>query len=429
LIFFLSYFSSACVPRVLHSRSSILDPRSFLIGLLLTGWLATSLRADEPPATRQVQVVDSAGSVRNGFLKELGASLVTLTSSEQFRLKTRDLVLMKFKDRTSSLAPDAPLVTLSAGDVLAVRPESIDDESLIGRWARFPEWPLCKVPLETVRGAILEPPSGAAARARLLDRVFDFQEPRDSIILRNGDLLAGEFLSLDEKAVQFETSLGKSAVERTGILAMIFNPALASREPVPGEMALVSLVDGSRFRAKDLKFSAPDRLSMKAQFGAQLDLPLTAVESLRFLGGCATYLSDITPVEYKFDPFLDLEWPLHRDRGVAGGFLSLGRVEYPKGLGMHSRSAVTYRLDGKFRRFHATIGIDDSAAGRGSVVFAISLDGKTACKSDVLTGTSSAVTIDRLDVTGAKLMTLSADFATDGDILDHADWCDALLIR
>ena len=97
--------------------------------------------------------------------------------------------------------------------------------------------------------------------------------------------------------------------------------------------------------------------------------------------------------------------------------------------GVHSRSTVTYRLAGKFRRFQATIGIDDSAAGRGSVVFEVLLDGKTAYKSDVLTGTSPPVAIDRLDVTGKKIMTLSVDYATDGDILDHADWCDALLIK
>jgi hypothetical protein len=90
---------------------------------------------------------------------------------------------------------------------------------------------------------------------------------------------------------------------------------------------------------------------------------------------------------------------------------------------------MTYRLAGKFRRFHATIGIDDSAAGRGSVIFEVLLDGKIAYKSDVLTGASPPVTIERLDVTGAKIMTLSVDYATDGDILDHADWCDALLIK
>src|SRR5204862_6332141 len=133
--------------------------------------------------------------------------------------------------------------------------------------------------------------------------------------------------------LQLATPLGKSAVERAGIVAMIFNPALASKDSLPGEGALVSLVDGSRFRAKDLKFGLPDQFSMKTQFGVQLELPLLAIESLRFLGGCATYLSDVAPVEYKFEPFFDLEWPLRRDRSVAGGFLPLRGVEFPKGLG------------------------------------------------------------------------------------------------
>jgi hypothetical protein len=168
---------------------------------------------------------------------------------------------------------------------------------------------------------------------------------------------------------------------------------------------------------------------MRAWFGAQLEIPLIAVESVRFLGGCATYLSDIAPVSYDFEPFFDLAWPVRRDRSVDGGFLTLRRVEYPKGLGVHSRSTLTYRLDGKFRRFQATIGVDDSAAGNGSVVFVVLLDGRAAYTSEVLTGTSAPVAIERLDVTGAKIMTLRVDYATEGDILDHADWCDALLIK
>jgi hypothetical protein len=420
------------VAIILRPRSSILDPRSSLIRLVLVGagtLFAPTLPADELPATRQVQVIDGAGNIRHGSLSALKSGLLTLATPEQLRLSTKDLVLMKVKDRTSILAPEDPLVILSAGDVLAVRPDTIDDESLIGRWARFPAWPAIKIPLEMVRGIILEPPAGAAARGRLFDRLFEFDEPHDAVILRNGDVLAGEFSSLDEQNLQLETPLGKSAIEHAGILALIFNPTVASQETLTGEGALVSLVDGSRFRVKDLKFSAPDQLSMRTQFGAQLELPLSAVESLRFLGGCATYLSDFAPVEYKFEPYFDLDWPLRRDRSVSGGFLTMRRVEYPKGLGVHSRSTVTYRLAGKFRRFQATIGIDDSAAGRGSVVFEVLLDGKTAYKSDVLTGTSPAVAIERLDVTGAKIMTLSVDYATDGDILDHADWCDALLIK
>ena len=126
-----------------------------------------TLPADELPAMRQVQVTDSAGNLRQGTLSALGSGLLTLANSEQLRLATRDLILMKVKDRMSVLAPEDPLVILAGGDVLALRPENIDDESLIGRWARFQASPTCKIPLETVRGVILEPPTGAAARARL----------------------------------------------------------------------------------------------------------------------------------------------------------------------------------------------------------------------------------------------------------------------
>ena len=214
-------------------------------------------------------MTDSAGNIRQGTLSELKSGRLTLTTPEQLRLSTRDLVLMKVKDRTSVLAPEDPLVILAGGDVLAVRPENIDDESLIGRWAQFPTWPACKIPLETVRGVILEPPTGAAARARLFDQMLDYGEPHDSVILKNGDMLTGEFSGLDEKNLLLETLSGKSAIERAGIRAMIFNPALTSNEPLAGEGVLVSLVDGSRFPRKDLKLVVPDQLSLKARFAAR----------------------------------------------------------------------------------------------------------------------------------------------------------------
>src|SRR5207247_2044811 len=157
---------------------------------------------------------------------------------------------------------------------------------------------------------------------------------------------AGELAALDEKQLHLTTPQEKAAVDRAGALAVILNPTLASGEALKGEGVLVSLVDGSRFRALDLKLVALERLTMRTLFGTELSIPLSAVESLRFLGGSAVYLSDLAPVEYKFEPFLTLDWPLRADHNVTGGFLRLRGVEFPKGLGVHSRNSVTYRLDG-----------------------------------------------------------------------------------
>jgi hypothetical protein len=388
---------------------------------------APRLPADEGTA-RNVVVTDYEGKVRTGVLTELGSGQLALGTIEQVRLKTRNLVSLKIKDRTSAFAVTDPLVILG-GDILALHPEAIDDEAMTARWVRFPSWPAVKLPLESVRGLILHRPAGGPTGARLLNQVLDYRDPQDTIVMANGDTLSGEFAGLDEKRLVLETPLGKSPIDRSGIRAVIFNPTLTNTESLKGEGALISLIDGSRFRARDLRFGPLDRLSLRTLFGIELELPLSTVESMRFLGGCATYLSDLAPAEYKFEPFLKLDWPLRIDRNVSGGFLTLRGAEYPKGIGVHSRSSVTYRLDGKFRWFHAVLGIDDDTAGKGSVVFEVLADGKRTYKSDVLTGTSAAATLERLDVSGVKLLTLRVDYATQGDIQDHANWCDAVLIR
>ncbi|MBI3862672.1 MAG: NPCBM/NEW2 domain-containing protein [Planctomycetia bacterium] len=374
-------------------------------------------------------MTEGDGKIKAGTLTELGSGQLGLGMPDPAQFKTRNLVLLNFKERTSTLGPNDPLVVLSGGDRLALIPESIDDEALTGRWARAPARQAIRVPLESVRGIIFDRPSHAAGFSRLLDLLLDGGESHDTVVLGNGDVLQGEFGGLNEKELTLSTPAGRSSIDRQGLRAVIFNPTLTNSEPLRGEGALVSLTDGSRFRARDLKFAPRDQLSLRPQFGGELSIPLSDVASVRFLEGCATYLSDLPPADYKFEPFFDVEWPLRRDRSVAGGYLKLRGAEFPKGLGVHSRSAVTYRLDGKFRRLHAIVGIDDSASGKGSAIFEVLLDGKVAYRSDVLTGASPAAKIDILNLAGAKTLTLRVDFAGDGDIQDHADWCDALVVK
>lgn len=404
-------------------------PGAWVPFLALLIALAPSQLTAADPAGRTASLIDSEGKVHSGPLVALSVGQLTLGTTEPLKFKTKNLISLKFKDRSSAIGPGVPLVILGRSEILALHPDAVDDESVTGTWARFSEWPAVKIPLENVRGIILTRPAGATLGPRLLNRIFDYDAAQDAVLLGNGDTLAGEFGSLNEQSLALETPFGKSAINRPGVQAIVFNATLAGETQLRGEGALLSLVDGSRFIVRDVKLAEADRLSVRAQFGAHLEIPLTAVDSLRFLGGCAEYLSDLPPAEYKFEPYFELDWPLVRDRSVSGSFLMLRGVEYPKGLGLHSRSTVTWRLDGKYRRLRATLGIDDAAGGKGSAVFEVLLDGKPAFRSDVLTGTSPAAALERIDLTGVKLLTLRVDYATEGDIGDHADWCDAVLVK
>ena len=78
------------------------------------------------------------------------------------------------------------------------------------------------------------------------------------------------------------------------------------------------------------------------------------------------------------------------------------------------------------------VAVDDSAKGRGSVVFGVYVlrDGKwgEAFKSGIVRGGEEPQAVS-VDLRGAKGLTLTVDFADRGDELDHAVWLDARLVR
>jgi NPCBM/NEW2 domain len=378
---------------------------------------------------RQIVVSTNSGREFAGNLVSLDAGQLTVAAPESNKLPTKNLIHLKFKNRHLLRNAADPVVLLADGGSLTARAIGSDDETLSVRWERYPVWTPLRLPLETVRGLIFSPSDEPGADALLWNRIADHRDRHDLVLLNNGDTLIGQFAGLDEKTLTLVTTAGKSSIDRTGLRGVAFNPELTNVEPLKGEGALVSLLDGSRFRVQGLKLGTLDRLECRTLFGARLDLPMLTIDSLRFLGGCATYLSDLEPAQYRFEPFFDFGWPLRRDRNVRGGPLQLRGTLYPKGLGLHSQSEVSYRLDGRYRRFLATIGIDDDTLGKGNVVFEVLLDGRTVYKSDNLTGASPALFLDKVDVTGTKLLTLRVAFGAHADIQDHADWCDALLVK
>ncbi|MDA0837830.1 MAG: NPCBM/NEW2 domain-containing protein [Planctomycetota bacterium] len=113
-------------------------------------------------------------------------------------------------------------------------------------------------------------------------------------------------------------------------------------------------------------------------------------------------------------------------RNVVGLPTGIGKETYKNGIGVFAPSLLEYSLNGQFRRFTATAGIDRVTKGKGSVVFEIYLDGEKKWTSSVMTGLDEPAKID-LDVTGAKRLRLIVNDGGDGNRFDAADWCDAEL--
>lgn len=139
-----------------------------------------------------------------------------------------------------------------------------------------------------------------------------------------------------------------------------------------------------------------------------------------------TYLSDLNPVGA-----INGWGPYERDRSNGETGATDGRTQqlrgatFAKGLGVHARSELRYRLDSRYARFKSTIGVDDEVGrDNGSVVFEVHGDGRMLYRSPTRRGGDQPVAID-IDVSGVIELMLVVTDADDGDAYDHANWSDA----
>ena len=392
--------------------------------------LLTASGGEAPDASRgDLAVRDADGREWTGILSSLTPERLVLAGETTHELPLAGLRSAEFAGRRAVPFERGSSILLANGDRLVAEPLVMDDVHLTIHWRDLPGEPPVKVPLETIRGVIFNAPQTSAPRTRLLRLLEERSERSDLLVLENGDRVAGELTGIGAESLTLEGPVGETQLHRAGVRAIGFNPELISFPEQEGPRVLVQLVNGSTFAGERPRLEANDRLYLEAAFGPMLNLPLSAVASIRFEGGRVVPLSDLEPAKYEYTPYLSGERDLKRDRSIEGGPLRLRGREYPRGLGMHSRSAVTYDLGGGYRRFEATVGIDDAAQGGGNAVFAVEVDGERVYTSPALTGTDPPLELPPIDLAGKQRLTLVVEYGERADIQDHADWCDAVLVK
>lgn len=373
----------------------------------------------------QTTVIEVTGKKHTGTLKSIDSDFITLEQTgTAVKITMFQVLRVDFARVQGRTHAEHAWVLLANGDRMHFTPTAITDDVLSGTYHEEP----IRIPLGRVRGIVLQSPETADGQNTVASALATHKGNHDLLLLRNGDRLTGRFQSLSRTHITMGgTGGGKSPL--TGIRALAFNPRYISFPKPPGAQRLVSLADGSRITANELTTTADGRLRVEAAYGGVIELPLKSVVSLRVLGGKAISLSDLKPLNYESTPFLGGERDLKRDRNARGGRLTLRGREYAKGIGLHSRSRVTYDLDGKYRSFYALVGIDDAARGRGSVRVAVVVDGERVFYSPEITGKSDPLPLTSIDVAGKQKLTLIVEFGQFADVLDFVDWCDAVVVK
>jgi hypothetical protein len=115
------------------------------------------------------------------------------------------------------------------------------------------------------------------------------------------------------------------------------------------------------------------------------------------------------------------------DQNLASKPLQLDGKQYPKGLALHSRTEMVYRLPGRFSRLKAIAGIDDGVRPQGNVRLVVRGDDKVLLET-TLTGADPPQPLD-LDISGVRRLAILVDFGGEMDAADHLDLCNARIIK
>lgn len=264
----------------------------------------------------------------------------------------------------------------------------------------------------------------------------------DAVVVRKGgngkpvvlDYLEGVIGEVDDKTIRFqldgeEIPVNRERVQVEGLV--YYRPTAKPAEP----LCHIEAAGGARWSVSTLDL-LEDALQLKTPAGIATSLPLARVRRFDFSLGKIVYLSDLEPLKKEWQPYLSASetsgsaeqlFGLRRDRNFAGKPLSLGETPFRKGLALHSRYELTYRLPDEFTRLVTVAGIDPAQRRHGHVRLEIRGDDRVLFNRP-LAGDDAPQPLE-IDVTGVGRLTILVDYGRGLDIGDQLILGNARLIR
>jgi hypothetical protein len=283
------------------------------------------------------------------------------------------------------------------------------------------------VPIECVLGIVLASPPEVDVLDQIWTRLEDEPRTTEVVWMVNGDRLAGGFLGLDDRMIKLQIDGKPVELDRSGIVAVGFDPSGVGYPQVDAIYLNLTLTDGSRLGVTGARIEKGQVIAT-TRFGQALRIPLADMVQLEPRTGSVTYLSERKPDAVTYGAYIGPIRPVRLDRTVEGHRFQLAGRVFERGLGTQSRTLLAYKLKPGDRRFQALVGVDDRAGPLGSVIFRVLTDRQGRIATPAMTFRDAPQPID-IDISQAKVLILITEFGDRGDVRDLADWVEARIIR
>jgi len=388
------------------------------VWLIVLSVLAPSLFPG-PPA---VEVATLKGERHAGELLEVTAGAVVLKQgADSLKVPLADLLEVRFPAAQPPEPADGPRLALVDGSRLALKDFSVanDEARCETAFGSF------RVPISRVAHVRFGASTGKLDEA--WDALLARESKKDLLVVKKDDVLdflAGATGDVGEK-ITFLLDGDEVPVAREKVYGIILHRRVPNLNKPLCELHLAG---GGVTKASRCVLEGSE-LKVRLVAGADLALPLALVSSIDFSSGKVVYVSQLEPRDVKYVPFFDIVYEYRRDRSLDGPLLTLGGKSYSRGLAIHSKTTLRYRIAGDYTRFQGLAGIDDTVRRlEQSVQLTITGDNKPLFDAEIKGGQPPQV-LD-LDVTDVRDLEIVVDFGSDMlDIGDHLDLADARLIK
>lgn len=402
-------------------------------------WLLTTVlfAADPAPAAWPVTVQTMDGRAIEGELVGLEPQrLIVRHEGQDAEIEVAQLLGVALRGAPpGATAPAAPPIAVKLVDGSQFGAESCTTTAQAATF-QLPGGIAAEIPTAGVAWVRFRTPS--AEMDAEWERILAAEAAADVLVVRKQgalDYFEGIVRSVKPDGIEFEVDGEVLPAKPAKVEG--FRLSQRAVPKLPESICVIARAGGQELRAAGLAL-VDGKLQVTTPAGLKLALGAADITRLDFSQGKLVFLSDLDwdPQLYERQSYfggsrpieagLDL-FPPQRDRGLDGGPLELDRRAYAKGLALHSRTRLVYRLPGEYRRFLATAGIDDRAGKEGNVRLVIEGDGRELYAATIRGG-EAPVAID-LDITGVKRLGLLADFGLDLDISDHLDLVEARVVK
>ncbi len=378
-----------------------------------------------------VEVRTLDGQVHTGTLSTLSEQNITLqTASGPVTLPTQQITEVVSKTAPSARAPASLWVQLVDGSQAAARDFTVQE----GRVRLGLSNGQVECNRRDIAWVRLQPETKSLATGwnRLLEGKLD----TDLLVLRIDEALdyhRGVIHDVTAETVQFELDHERVPVKRSRIYGLIFRSP--EGRSLPASVCVLQDTAGSRWTVQKIALEG-DSLRWTTPAGLSVAMPLRELARMDYSEGKIVFLSDLKPESVRWTPFFGTAENLpslaeffgpRQDRALEPRPIQLGGKKYTKGLALHSRTEMVYRLPRPFRRLVAVAGIDDHIRPVGHVQLIIRGDDKVLL-DQAISGADPPRSIE-LDITGVRRLTILVDFGQDMDIGDHLLLGDIKLIQ